>query len=159
MLCCFGNLCLHSRRTCVFDHLRALHFCLRLTRQRHQHQHQHQRQRQHESQTECLNFAQKKIQKPKAKVLCGAGKDEVMTTTSCLEEGEEMDGILESERCADDGPFHGRFLLQELIFAQCEFLPRLTIRRNLMDRADWCALRGLAGCECALLPIVEITGL
>ena len=31
LLCCFGNLCLHSKRTCVFDHLHALHYHLILT--------------------------------------------------------------------------------------------------------------------------------
>ena len=39
-----------------------------------------------------------------------------------------MDGKLEDKRCADDGPFQGRRLLQEPIFAHCGLLPRLTIR-------------------------------
>ena len=41
-----------------------------------------------------------------------------------------------AHRCADDGPFQRRFLLQELIFAHCEFLPK-----NLMESTDWCATR------------------
>ena len=39
----------------------------------------------------------------------------VIPATSCVEEGKDVDGILQDERCADHGPFQGRFLLQELI--------------------------------------------
>ena len=42
------------------------------------------------------------------------------------EDGDEYH-ILEDERCADEGLFQERFLLEELIFARCEYLPRLAM--------------------------------
>ena len=48
------------------------------------------------------------------------------------------------------------FLLHHLIFAHCKFLPRPTIGRHLKSGADRCALRGVAGRVCAIVPIMEI---
>ena len=52
-------------------------------------------------------------------------------------------GVVVDERCTDDGCF-------------LEFLHRPTNMRNFMSRVDWCALRGVAGCEYAILPIMAI---
>ena len=57
---------------------------------------------------------------------------------------------------ADTVPFQPRFLLQEIIFAHCPYLPWPCLRGHLLCRAGWLCLRGIAGCECAILPIQEI---
>ena len=52
------------------------------------------------------------------------------------------------------------FLLQEIIFAHCPYdnlyfnQPRL--RGNLLCRAEWLCLRGIASCECAIFSFREI---
>ena len=43
---------------------------------------------------------------------------------------------------ADNGPFQERFLLEEFIFAHSEYLPRSSIQGHLLNKTDWCALRG-----------------
>ena len=48
--------------------------------------------------------------------------------TSCLKESEDMHDLLMNERSTDDGLSQARLLLQELIFAHCEFLLPPTIR-------------------------------
>ena len=89
-----------------------------------------------------------------------SSEDTSSTNSVAPELQPEVDGdehsILEDERCADVGPLQEGFLLQELIFAHCKFLPRPTSQGHLMSRADWCALREAAGCECAILPIMGI---
>ena len=57
---------------------------------------------------------------------------------------------------ADAVPFQPRFLLQEIIFAHCPYFPSRASEENLLCRADWLCLGGIAGCECAILPIPEI---
>ena len=53
-------------------------------------------------------------------------------------------------------PFQLRFWMQELIFAHCPCLPRPCLSGNLLSRVDRLSLRGIAGCERAVLPILEI---
>ena len=60
----------------------------------------------------------------------------------------------------DVTPFLPRFLLQEKIFAHSPYddlhpnQPRL--QKNLLCRADWLSLRGIANTECDILPMREI---
>ena len=56
----------------------------------------------------------------------------------------------------DAAPFQPRFLLQEIIFAHSPHFSQPRSQRNLLCRADLVSLRGIAGCECAILPIREI---
>ena len=60
------------------------------------------------------------------------------------------------EFSADAGPFRPRFLLQELIFAHCPYLPSPSTRGNLLSRADWLSLGGIANTECDIKPMREI---
>ena len=53
-------------------------------------------------------------------------------------------------------PFQLRFWMQELIFAHCPCLFRPCLSGNLLSRVDRLSLRGIAGCERAVLPILEI---
>ena len=59
-----------------------------------------------------------------------------------------------------DPPFIPRFLLLEIIFAHSPYddlapnQPRL--QENLLCRADWLYLRGIAATECAILPMREL---
>ena len=80
----------------------------------------------------------------------------VRPNTSNSERREDEHDLWEDERRADDGPFQERFLLHEVIFAHCKFLPRPTIQVNLMSRADWCALRGLRAANVPFFSITEI---
>ena len=57
---------------------------------------------------------------------------------------------------ADAAPFLPRFLLQEIIFAHCRYLLQPSLRGILLCKSDWLCLRGIAGCECTILPIQEI---
>ena len=70
------------------------------------------------------------------------------------EDGDEY-GTLEDERGADDGLFQERLLLQERIFAHCEYLPRRVLQGPLLDKADWCALRTVACRGSALVSVLE----
>ena len=57
---------------------------------------------------------------------------------------------------ADAAPFQPRCLLQEILFAHCPYFPQPRLRGNLLCRADWLCLRGIAGCECSIQPIREV---
>ena len=79
-------------------------------------------------------------------------------TTSCLEDGEDVDGVLEDERCADEGPFQGRFLVQELILVHCEFLSRPTVRGNRMENGGLvCGERGRVLRVCPLAQMCSLS--
>ena len=60
---------------------------------------------------------------------------------------------------ADVVPFQPRVLLHELIFAHCPYLSRPCLTGNLLCRVDWLFLRGIAGCERAVLSIIEVATL
>ena len=54
---------------------------------------------------------------------------------------------------ADAVPFLPRFLLWELIFAQCPHQSRPPIRGNILHKSDCVSLRGIEGTERDILPI------
>ena len=51
---------------------------------------------------------------------------------------------------ADAVPFQPGFCYH------CPYLLQPCLTGNLLCRVDWLSLRGIAGCECAILPILEI---
>ena len=62
----------------------------------------------------------------------------------------------DDEFVTDAVPFQPRFLLQELIFAHCPYLLQPCLTMNLLCRVDWFSVKAIAGCECAILPILEL---
>ena len=70
-----------------------------------------------------------------------------------MEESVDEFRILEDERCIDKGVFSNRSLLHELVFACDDIPPRPRVSFTLLTHSDWCALRTVARCAVALLPV------
>ena len=114
-----------------------------------------------------LCFLQKK---KRSKDRIGGGWEDTLVTT-CSKEGQDEGNVLENPlcwslpvllwercQCAVEVLFQGTFFAQEFIYAHCDFLPQAALKRNLLQRADWCAVRGVAWCDCAILHVAEIAG-
>ena len=75
-----------------------------------------------------------------------------------METSDDEFGLLNDERCIDEGVFQNLYPLHELMFACSDILPRPHVSFILLTQSEWCALRTLARCEFALLPIVGAIG-
>ena len=71
-----------------------------------------------------------------------------------MESSDDEFGVLSDERCVDEGVFRSRYLLHELVFACSDILPRPCVSFNLLKQSERCALRTVARCELAFLPVV-----
>ena len=71
-----------------------------------------------------------------------------------MESSDDEFEILEDERCIDTSVFQNRYLLHELVLA-CSHPPPLRphIIFTILTQSDWCAMRTVAKCEVALLPV------
>ena len=67
-------------------------------------------------------------------------------------------GVLNDEPFINEYVFQSRYLLHELVFACSDILPRPYVNFTMLNQSEWCALRTVARCELALLPVAGDIG-